>query len=55
MGDKKRKQPSSTEEVIAAFDREREKAHEHSRRHSERIQNSRNNDRPYPADGKHGS
>jgi hypothetical protein len=47
MVDKKRKQPSSTEEVIAAFDRERDEAHEHSRRHTERIRNSRESDRPY--------
>lgn len=54
MGDKNRKQPSSTEEVIAAFDRERDEAHEHSRRHSERVRNSRS-DRPYSSDRKSNS
>ena len=35
-----------TEEVIAAFDREREEAHEHVRRHLERVRSASQNDRP---------
>ena len=34
-----------TEETIAAFDREREEAHELSRRHHEIVDRSRRNDR----------
>jgi len=33
------------EEIIAAFDREREEAHELRRRHHEIVNNSRRNDR----------
>lgn len=33
------------DETIAAFDRERDEAHELRRRHSERVINSRRNDR----------
>ena len=38
-------QTSEHEETIAAFDREREEAHELSRRHREIVSNSRKNDR----------
>jgi hypothetical protein len=34
------------DEVIAAFDRERDKAHELQRRHSEAVINSRRDNRP---------
>ena len=45
MGESKKKS-FSTEEVIAAFDRERDEAREHSRRHQERLRNLNKTDRP---------
>ena len=36
----------SRDEIIAAFDRERDEAHELQRKHSEAVINSRRNDRP---------
>ena len=35
-----------TQEIIAAFDRERAEAHEHRRRHREWVRTSREKDRP---------
>ena len=43
MGDSKK---NETDQVIAAFDRERDEAHEHRRRHDERVRASREQDRP---------
>ena len=45
VGERKVKQ-GTPDDVIAAFDREREEAHEHRRRLVERIRASRENDRP---------
>ena len=51
MGDgNKRNTRRIAEEVIAAFDREREEAHEHARRHIERIRSNSQNDRPASSD-----
>lgn len=46
MGDSKTVKHTSHEEVIAAFDREREQAREWGRRHTEQVRASRANDRP---------
>jgi len=46
MGERTKIDGATREEIIAAFDREREEAHELRRLHSERIINSRRNDRP---------
>jgi hypothetical protein len=46
----KRNSRRVTEEVIAAFDREREEAHEHVRRHLERLRSSSQNDRQVSSD-----
>jgi hypothetical protein len=45
MGERSNTQSYEHEETIAAFDREREKAHELGRRHHEIVTNSRRNDR----------
>ena len=45
MGERSTTQSYDHEEIIAAFDREREEAHELGRRHHEIISNSRRNDR----------
>jgi hypothetical protein len=45
MGERSKPPSSEHEETIAAFDREREEAHELSRRHQEIVTNSRRNDR----------
>jgi len=47
MGDRTKPHANEDrEETIAAFDRERDEAHELHRRHRELIMNSRRNDRP---------
>jgi hypothetical protein len=46
MGERTKVDDSKHEAIIAAFDRERDEAHELSRRHSEQVINSRRNDRP---------
>jgi hypothetical protein len=46
MGERTKVDDATRKETIAAFDRERDEAHELSRRHSERVINSRRNDRP---------
>jgi hypothetical protein len=45
MGERRTALSSEHEETIAAFDREREEAHELGRRHREIISSSRRNDR----------
>jgi hypothetical protein len=45
MGERRTPLSSEHEETIAAFDREREEAHELGRRHREIISSSRRNDR----------
>lgn len=45
MGERSQPLSSEHEETIAAFDREREEAHEHHRRYREIVTNSRRNDR----------
>lgn len=45
MRERSKPQSDDHEETIAAFDREREEAHELNRRHDEIITNSRRNDR----------
>jgi hypothetical protein len=45
MGESKKPQEFRPEEIIAAFDREREQAHELNRRHTEQVRTSRANDR----------
>ena len=45
MADRKNPQSCEHEEIIAAFDREREEARELHRRHHETVANSRRNDR----------
>jgi hypothetical protein len=45
MGNSKEQQQTRTEEIIAAFDRERAEARELNRRHLERIRASREYDR----------
>ena len=47
MGNSKDQQRIRTEEIIAAFDRERAEAHELNRRHIERIRASRESDRQF--------
>jgi hypothetical protein len=49
MGNSKDQPRPRTEEIIAAFDRERAEARELSRRHVERIRASREQDRPFTA------
>ena len=46
MGQTKPPKPTSREDIIAAFDREREQAHELRQRHAEQIRNSHRHDRP---------
>ena len=38
--------PRPAEDILAAFDRELQEAHELNRRHSEHVRTSRANDRP---------
>jgi hypothetical protein len=45
MADRRKPLSFEHEEIIAAFDRERDKAHELNRRHYETVNNSRRNDR----------
>jgi hypothetical protein len=45
MGESKKPQETRPEEIIAAFDREREVAQELNRRHSEHVRTSRSEDR----------
>ena len=54
MSDRRRPIPDEHKDIIAAFDREREEAHELSRRHLEIINNARRNDRPYRHDDEDG-
>jgi len=44
--DSKKKQSSPTDDILAAFDRERDEAHELNRRHREQVRASRANDSP---------
>lgn len=53
MGEDRKSPNNPTEDVIAAFDRERAEANELRRRHTEQVRSSRNNDRPVGND--HGS
>jgi hypothetical protein len=46
MSKRKKSRDQKNAEVIAAFDRERDEAHELRRRHSELVNNSRRRDRP---------
>ena len=45
MGERRKPPTHEHEETIAAFDREREEAHQLSRRHDEIITNAQRNDR----------
>ena len=45
MGDRKSPRDSRPEDIIAAFDREREVARELNRRHTEHVRNTRADDR----------
>ena len=45
MTDRRKPLSSEHEKIIAAFDREREEAHELKRRHHETVNNSRRKDR----------
>jgi hypothetical protein len=45
MGERKMTREPRPEEIIAAFDREREIARELNRRHTEHVRNSRSDDR----------
>jgi hypothetical protein len=45
MGEDRKSPHSPTEDIIAAFDRERAEANELRRRHSEQVRSSRTNDR----------
>jgi hypothetical protein len=44
--DRKQEEVPPTEDIIAAFDRERDEANELNRRHTEQVRSSRTNDRP---------
>jgi hypothetical protein len=46
MGEDRKSPIKPTEDVIAAFDRERAEANELRRRHTEQVRSSRYNDRP---------
>ena len=46
MGESKKRNEMTSEEVIAAFDRERDHARELSRRYAEQFRQSRAHDRP---------
>ena len=50
MGDRKPPRDSRPEDIIAAFDRERELARELNRRHTEHVRNTRADDRPVQAE-----
>jgi hypothetical protein len=50
MGEDRKAPHSLTEDIIAAFDRERAEANELRRRHSEQVRSSRANDRPAASD-----
>ncbi len=50
MGEDRKSPHNRTEDVIAAFDRERAEANELRRRHAEQVRSSRSNDRPVPND-----
>jgi hypothetical protein len=45
MGEDRKSPNSPTQDIIAAFDRERAEANELRRRHSEQVRSSRTNDR----------
>ena len=49
MREDRKSQNVPTEEIIAAFDRERAEANELRRRHNEHVRMSRANDRPFEA------
>jgi len=53
MGEDRKSPHTPTEDIIAAFDRERAEANELRRRHSEQVRLSRTNDRP--ARSEHGN
>lgn len=55
MNTGKTRKPTSTEEVIKAFDRERDTARELNRRHREFITNSRRDDQQYTKRDSHPS
>jgi hypothetical protein len=46
MGEERKLLAIPTDEIIAAFDRERAEANELRRRHTEQVRTSRSNDRP---------
>lgn len=46
MGEDRKSSNNPTEDIIAAFDRERAEANELRRRHTEQVRSSRTNDRP---------
>ncbi len=50
MGDSSKPRESRAEDIIAAFDREREIAQELNRRHTEHVRSSRSDDRQVSAD-----
>ena len=50
MGESKQPREARPEDVIAAFDREREIARELNRRHTEHVRNARAGDRPIQAE-----
>jgi hypothetical protein len=53
MAERRKQLSYEHEEVIAAFDRERDAAHELNRRHHETVNNSRRNDRIVGQDHHH--
>src|SRR5690242_13367900 len=53
MGESKGPRESRPEEIIAAFDRQRDIARELNRRHTEHVRNSRADDRPADAEHRH--
>jgi hypothetical protein len=48
--DRKPKDLTQTEDIIAAFDRERDEANELNRRHTEQVRAARTNDQPVRKD-----
>ena len=53
MGNRKEQQQKRTEEIIAAFDRERAEARELNRRYVERVLAAREHDRQFTSDPRH--
>lgn len=55
MNTRKTRKPTSAEEVIKAFDRERDTARELNRRHREFVTNARRDDQQYKTNDSHTS